>query len=78
MRLHHFNRQAVDHALVVLRDIEQLEHDLAQVVECAHQVAASPVEARTLRNERKQMPIALPLAEQIGLLVPFATLADNR
>ncbi|MDQ2998699.1 MAG: hypothetical protein M3R61_16840 [Chloroflexota bacterium] len=78
MKLHDGQGQAINHALPILRDIQHPQHYLADVIDGTHQIAPPPIEAGSLRNDRKQMLLILPLGNHVGFLIPFPTLADNR
>src|SRR5262245_31485757 len=78
MKLYDWNGQTVDHTLPILSHVQSEQDHLPDVVDCTHQVAAAPIEARALRQHGKEMTIVVPFSEQVGFLIPFTALADNR
>src|SRR4029078_2041623 len=78
MKLSQLNREAVDHALVGLGEIEHGKYHLPNMIDCSGEIAPSSIETRAFGQDRKQMRVGTPCAEQGGFLIPFTALADNR
>jgi hypothetical protein len=77
MELDDLNWQAVNHTLLVLGDIKHRKRDTADVVNGTHQVAPPSVKSAPFGQNRKEMGVITPFAEQVCFLIPFATFTNN-
>src|SRR5215212_2294864 len=77
MELDDLNWQAINHTLLVLGEIKHGKCDTADVVNGTHQVAPSSVKPAPFGQDRKEMGVITPFADQIGFLIPFATFTNN-
>lgn len=68
--LDHGNGQALDDALRVVGQVQDLQHTLPDEVDGQRHGSSAPVEARALGLLRKQVAVLLPAAQQDGILVP--------
>lgn len=74
---HDWHGQAVDRTLVILRHIQDAQHDLPDQIEAQAQGASPTVGATLGRQVREQVPMQLPPAQRFRLHVPAQTLADQ-
>lgn len=63
----------INHTLVVLCQIKDVECDTANVVNRVHQIASSPVEAAAFGCNREQIPVVLPPGRAESVLVACST-----
>ena len=72
------NRQAVEHTVPVLGQIEGGQAQSPDLIDRSGQESTAPVKAGALRLVGKEIPMRVPVAEQDRLLIPAPALADHR
>ena len=77
MELDDLNREAVNGTLWIMAQIQLVQDSFAYLIERSMQVASSPVEATLGWNNRKQIAMTMPMAQQVCLQIPASTLAHQ-
>ncbi len=76
MEPHHRDRQAVNDATILSRNVQPRKHHFSHQVEPFHQLSASAVETTLRREMGEQVRVITPLGQQFSLYRPTSTFTD--
>ncbi len=76
MELNQYNGYAIEHTMLILKEIYLLQHHAPYMVDGPHRLASPPVEATLFRRNGKLIPMFRHITEQLRFLVPAAAFTD--